>query len=71
MNPKRVLVIDDAVPVYIVTGFYDRYFSELNPLAREGGIAFEILQKPVESRLIQTLVSGTPVDVRGQGEKDG
>ena len=49
--------IDRDVPVYIVTGFYERFLKELRVL-REKGIAFEVLHKPVERNAVIQAIRG-------------
>jgi len=53
---------DKKIPVYIVTAFYGEFFDELKPMA-EGGIEFEVLNKPVDSdtilQLCQAVLEGT------------
>jgi CheY-like chemotaxis protein len=47
-----------AVPVYIVTAFYQEYFEPLKQLA-EKGIPFQVAQKPLGSEQIRQIARGT------------
>ena len=43
--------IDEGVPVYIITAFYEEFFEELKG-AQKDGITFEVLRKPFTSEQI-------------------
>lgn len=52
---RGIRSLNAGIAVYVVTGFYDAYFDELKEAAGEG-IAFELLQKPVASKQIMTVI---------------
>lgn len=45
---RELRKIDQDIPVYIVTAFYKEFFNQLRT-AREEGLQFEILSKPIDS----------------------
>jgi len=47
--------LDKIVPIYIVTAFYKEYFTGLRDTAEEG-ISFDLLNKPVSSEEILSIV---------------
>lgn len=53
---KEIRRISDTVPVYITTGYYDRYMDQLKSLAETGSMHFEVLHKPVDPILVRTIV---------------
>jgi CheY-like chemotaxis protein len=54
--------IDQEVPIYIVTGFHQEFFSQLKE-ADEEGINFQVLQKPISNTQITLLAES----VLGEG----
>lgn len=53
----RLHAICPAVPVYIVTGFYDEYLRPLKEL-RARGIAFNLARKPLTVAEIRAIADG-------------
>jgi len=51
---RELRKIDKDVPIYIVTAFYQEFFNELK-VAREEGLQFEILSKPIDSGQILSV----------------
>ena len=51
---RELRKIDKDVPIYIVTAFYQEFFNELK-VAREEGLQFEILSKPIDSAQILSV----------------
>lgn len=48
--------LDRRVPIYLITGFYNRYARDLQRL-RDADIDFEMIIKPFETREIKALVA--------------
>jgi len=53
----RLRKIDNDVPIYIVTAFYKEFFEELKG-AREDGIDFEVIKKPIGGDEIVVVAKG-------------
>jgi CheY-like chemotaxis protein len=54
---RSIRKIDQEVPVYIVTAFYKEFFGGLQEASKDG-IMFELLEKPITGKQIQTVVQG-------------
>jgi len=48
---------DKDTPIYVVTAFYREFLNQLKR-AKEGGIDFEVLRKPVDSEQLILIVRG-------------
>lgn len=51
---RELRKIDKSMPIYIVTAFYKEFFNQLKS-AREEGLQFEILSKPIDSAQILSV----------------
>jgi DNA-binding NtrC family response regulator len=51
---RELRKIDETIPIYIVTAFYKEFFNQLKA-AREEGLQFEILSKPIDSTHILSV----------------
>ncbi|MEW6379753.1 MAG: response regulator [bacterium] len=51
---RELRKIDQDIPIYIITAFYNEYFTQLKA-AREEGLQFEILSKPIDSAQILSV----------------
>jgi len=51
---RELRKIDKNKPIYIVTAFYKEFFNQLKD-AREDGLQFEILSKPIDSTQILSV----------------
>lgn len=51
----RIREIDKNVIIYIFTAFHKEFFKELEQVVKEG-LAFEIVQKPLDSEQLLSLV---------------
>ena len=51
---RELRKIDKNKPIYIVTAFYKEFFNQLKD-AREEGLQFEILSKPIDSTQILSV----------------
>ena len=49
--------MDPAVPIFIVTAFYEEFFDDLKE-AREKGVHFELMRKPVGADQIVMVARG-------------
>ena len=54
---RELRKIDDDVPIYIVTGFYDKFSEQLKSIGKEG-IKYEFLRKPIRSSQLMTITKG-------------
>ncbi len=53
---RELRKIDEGVPVYIITAFYEEFFEELKGTEKEG-IEFEVLRKPFTGEQILLTAS--------------
>ena len=51
---RELRKLDKNKPIYIVTAFYKEFFNQLKD-AREDGLQFEILSKPIDSTQILSV----------------
>jgi len=54
---RKLRGVDPDVPVYIITAFWGEFSEELNQ-AKEAGMAFEIMKKPLTMEQLVTLTIG-------------
>lgn len=54
---RRIREFRPAVPVYLITAFYEEFFSELRSVQDEG-FSFELLRKPLGSDQIEMVARG-------------
>ena len=54
---REIRHISHTVPVYITTGYYERFTDRLKALENEDGtMAYEILHKPIDPAIVRILV---------------
>ena len=51
---RELRKMDQDVPIYIITAFYDEYFNELQSAANDG-LSFQLLKKPVDRNQIRSI----------------
>ncbi|MEW5804469.1 MAG: response regulator [bacterium] len=51
---RELRKIDQDMPIYIVTAFHNEFFQQLK-VAREEGLQFEIISKPIDSTQIVSV----------------
>lgn len=69
---QEIRKLDDRVPVYVVTAFYQQFFDRLRAIEKEG-IKFELLKKPVDGERILLLTKSVlenPGCIRQEEDKD-
>ena len=52
---RRIRVMSEKIPVYIITAFSGEYFDRLTAI-REAGIDFELVRKPIGTGMIPQIV---------------
>ena len=54
---RELQKIDQDVPIYIVTAFFDEFLARLRKAAQDG-LSFEVLKKPLKGAQIRSIVNG-------------
>jgi DNA-binding response OmpR family regulator len=54
---RKLKAMDKEVPVYIITAFYGEFVEELTK-AKQEGLEFELMKKPLTMKQIVTLTRG-------------
>lgn len=67
---RAIRAVSAMVPVYVVTAFHQAFLEGLGAAAQDG-MAFELLQKPVESSQIRLLAGSLLAGVGGGGGGGG
>ncbi len=55
---RRIRRMDPEVPVYVISGFYEKYFNQLKEVS-DDGLEFEVIKKPVDTGSIRAVVGET------------
>ena len=62
---QKIRATDGDVPIYIITAFYEEFFTDLKK-AHEQGLYFEVLKKPID---LEQILFVTKCILEGPGQE--